>query len=286
MLVVFNLGWERFDIDRKVSAGNHRLHNVVAEKNAGHFIIFNLASLGAGERIIDRKERRENARQKDPDFDTKVAAMRLVPEEKDRPMEEGVPNQKTIDFLRHYHAQVASPLRSDEKFKAYRDAAEMLAKLKAHGHDLAVAFTGASKEAEQKLKLARTLDYFGDKVYGRDSLEHDKDDLTSRAIYRHAMWKSRAEPDESIIVSDSADGICDGKAVRPLALIGYVDPYLAEDEIDIRIREMREAGAHFAVVGGNHVSSIPDFILSNRGLRNFRESDDRGHKPWAEYGAQ
>lgn len=284
MLVVFNLGWERFDIDSKVSLGNQRLNGVAAEKKAGHFIIFNLASLGAGERIIDRKERRENARKKDPDFDRKIAAMRLVPKEKDRPMEEGAPDQKTVDFLRHYHAQIAKPLHRDENFKAYRDAAEMLARLKARGHDLAVAFTGASKEVEQKLKLARTLDYFGDKVYGHDSLEMDKHDLTSCAVYRHAMWKSRAEPNESIIVSDSADGICEGKAVKPLALIGYVDPYLAEDAIDVRIREMREAGAHFAVVGGNYVSTIPDFILSNRGLRDFRESDDRRHKPWAEYG--
>ncbi len=247
MLIVFNLDWQRFNIDRQVSAANRKINALAEEKKAGHFIIFNLASLGAGERIIDRV-----ARQHDQ---TPVA-------------EAGRPDPRAIDYLRRRHWRIARDLQKDNNFKAYRDAAEMLAGLKSRGHRLAAVFTGASAVAEQALKWARALDYFEDRVYGYDSLKSRRDDLTSKGIYLQALKENKTAPADSIIVADSPEAIEESVVLKPMAVAGYLDPYLKDTEIDRRLAEMRQAGAGYAVVGGHSVSSLPDYLWGRRRLQS------------------
>lgn len=262
MLVVFHLGWDRFDIDQKVAAANRKISDIARDKQAAHMMIFNLASLGAGEIIIDRQERIENARKNDPDFDSKLKALGVDDVSYERPP------ARAIDYIRRRHWRIARDLGHDNQFKAYRDAAEMLLTLRTRGHQLAAVFTGASKDAQLGLKRARALDYFEDHVYGYDSLKSGNHDLTARGVYLHAMKMQKTAPADSIIVADSAEGIEDGVSLKPMALAGYLDPYLDNAAIDLKLAEMRQAGAAYAVVGGHAISSLPDFLFGRRQLKS------------------
>lgn len=255
MLVVFHLGWDRFNIDQKVAAANRKISGIARDKQADHLMIFNLASLGAGEIIIDRQERIENARKSDPDFDSKLKALGVDDVSYERPP------ARAIDYIRRRHWRIARDLGHDNQFKAYRDAAEMLLTLRTRGHQLAAVFTGASKDAQLGLKRARALDYFEDHVYGYS-------DLTTRGVYLHAMKMQKTAPADSIIVADSAEGIEDGASLKPMALEGYLDPYLDNAAIDLKLAEMRQAGAAYAVVGGHGISSLPDFLFGRRQLKS------------------
>lgn len=194
MLVVFHLGWDRFNIDQKVAAANRKISGIARDKQADHLMIFNLASLGAGEIIIDRQERIENARKSDPDFDSKLKALGVDDVSYERPP------ARAIDYIRRRHWRIARDLGHDNQFKAYRDAAEMLLTLRTRGHQLAAVFTGAS--------------------------------------------------------------------LKPMALAGYLDPYLDNAAIDLKLAEMRQAGAAYAVVGGHGISSLPDFLFGRRQLKS------------------
>lgn len=266
MLVVFHLGWDRFDIDQKVGAANRKINAIARDKQAGNMMIFNLASLGAGEFIIDRKERHEKSRRQSPGFDAASEDAATDNESRERPPE------RVIDYIRRRHWRIARDLGHDNQFKAYRDAAEMLSALRTRGHQLAAVFTGASKEAEQGLKRARALDYFEEHVYGYDSLKSGNSDLTARGVYLHAMKMQKTAPADSIIVADSAEGIEDGVSLRPMALAGYLDPYLDNAVIDLKLAEMRQAGAAYAVVGGHGISSLPDLLSSRRQLKSTIDS--------------
>lgn len=292
MLVVFHLGWDRFNIDEKVSAATRKVNGIAKDKQAGNFMIFNLASLGAGEIIIDRKERLENARKSDPDFDAKLAEKGVV----DKDVNYQRPHTRTVDYIRRRHHRIARDLGHDEQFKAYRDATEMLTALRSRGHQLAAVFTGVSKEAQQGLKLARALDYFEDHVYGSDSLQSRREGtitlggllgtklipdlelrasteamLTSSNLYRHAMKMQKTAPIDSIIVADTPEAVEAGVTLKPMAVAGYLDPYLENKEIDRRLAEMRSAGAQYAVVGGHGISSLPDYLHGTRRLQSQRD---------------
>lgn len=264
MLVVFHLGWDRFNIDQKASAATRKVNGIAHDKGAKHFMIFNLASLGAGEIIIDRKERLENARKSDPDFDAKLAEKGIVDEDVNYVR----PPERTIDYIRRRHHRIARDLGNDEQFKAYRDAAEMLSALRTRGHQLAAVFTGASKEVQQGLKLARALDYFEDHVYGSDSLHGRAGAMNTLDLYLHAMKMQKTEPVESIIVADTPAAIEQGVGLKPMAVAGYLDPYLDDKETTRRLVEMKQAGAGFAVAGGHSISSLPDFLMGRRRLKS------------------
>ncbi len=292
MLVVFHLGWDRFDIDQKVSVANRKINGIAQDKQAGNMMIFNLASLGAGEIIIDRKERIQKSREKDPEFDSKLAERGVSDVSYERPPE------RTIDYIRRRHWRIARDLDHDNQFKAYRDAAEMLSALRTRGHQLAAVFTGASKEAEQGLKRARALDYFEEHVYGYDSLKDTKtlqtagqmyrhamsmlalnpqtatsaeDTPTAGALFKHAMKMQKTAAVDSVIVADSKQAIKDAVALKPMAVAGYLDPYLGDREIDQRLVGMYEAGAQYAVVGGHGISSLPDYLHGTRQLQSQRD---------------
>lgn len=262
MLVVFHLGWERFDIDQKVSAANRKINDIARDKQADHMMIFNLASLGAGEIIIDRKERLEKSGG-DGDIYTGQASSYERPPE------------RIIDYIRRRHWRIARDLGHDNQFKAYRDVAEMLAALRKRGHQLAAVFTGASKDAELGLKRARALDYFEEHVYGYDSLKTGTNDLTARGVYLHAMKMQKTAPADSIIVADSAEAIEDGVSLKPMALAGYLDPYLDNAQIDQKLAEMRQAGAAYAIVGGHGISSLPDVLASRRRVKSTLDAVNR-----------
>lgn len=262
VLVVFHLDWDRFDIDQEVSDANRRINDIARDKQAGHMMIFNLASLGAGEYIIDRRQRMESACKNASAQDGSAVAQGADDVSRERPSE------RTVDYIRRRHWRIARDLGHDNRFKAYRDAAEMLAALRTRGHQLAAVFTGESKAAEQNLKRARTLDYFEDRVYGYDSLKSNDTDLTARGVYLHAMRMQKTVPADSIIVADTAEAIEDGASLKPLVLAGYLDPYLDDAKTDQKLAEIRQAGADYAVVGGHGISSLPDVLLGHRRLKS------------------
>ncbi len=233
MLVIFDLDWKKCDINDQVAAANNEINGLAGEKGVGHFISFNLASLGAGERIM---------------------ALRYDKE----------PDRNIIDELRHHHWHLAKGLEENSSFRAYRDVAEMLSGMKSRDYRLATVFTGAADVAAEALKRARIIDYFEESIYGYNSTLGNN----LSAVYRHAINMEAARPSDTIIVSDNPETISDVRFLRPKATIGYVDPHRETGETSIKLRDMEAAKANYTMVGGY---SVPWFCDLIRG-RGFSKS--------------
>jgi beta-phosphoglucomutase-like phosphatase (HAD superfamily) len=228
-LLMFNLDWPRFDINDQVAQANHKINDLAKEKGAGFFVLFNLSSLGAGERIT---------------------ALHTPAEKK--------PDERTLDYLRRRHWRIARDLGKDSKFKAYRDAAEMMAELRSDGHRLAAVFSGSVGTVSEELKRARILDYFEDSVYGADSVDPSGGKVSIPVIFRQAM-KGRPSSDV-IVVSDNPQTISDVRFLGPRATIGYLDPHGEESETRQRLKELEGTKANYAVVGGASIPWICNII--------------------------
>lgn len=132
MLVIFNLDWNRFAIGQQLAEAHHYLEDMVEAVGLTGKVIFNCASMGAGEKVLH------------------FAA-------KDRKIE-----REALDYLRWHHHQVKTALRADEAYNANRDVSEMLHTLKRGGHKLAVVCGESTGGLESQLKDSRTLDFFED----------------------------------------------------------------------------------------------------------------------------
>jgi beta-phosphoglucomutase-like phosphatase (HAD superfamily) len=226
MLIVFNLIWDKFNVDALFGAATRRMNALAVEKGVGHHIIFNMASLGAGERL--------------------VGMPRFAGQE---------PPARVMDYLRRRHARILRDLNKSETVKAYRDAAEMLDTLKKSGHRLAAVHDGPTDEAESHLKKARMLDYFGDAVIGRDRVTaRSRMDV---ALYLEAMRQCAAIPKDSVVVADRPKAVSAAAPLRPRAVAAYLPPYLEEDKITSRLKEMAHAGASYAFCGGYNIAALP-----------------------------
>ena len=241
MLIIFNLSWDNFDIDARAGAATRRMNGLAAEKGAGNHVIFNLASLGAGEWVTDAvKPKKEEER----------------------------PAARTMDYLRRRHWRMLRDLNRDETVRAYRDSAEMLAILRRDGHRLAAVHTGPTGAAETQLQRARMLDYFEDAVYGYDRRPKGAWDLTARGLYMAALRDGKTPPHEAMVVADTPEAIEDARPLKPGVVAAYLNPYQGADSIGARLKEMKASGADYAVCGGHSIANLPDHVFGRRALQS------------------
>jgi beta-phosphoglucomutase-like phosphatase (HAD superfamily) len=228
ILFVLSLDWPRFSISQQVSYANRSMQEKVCEAGLSKNIIFNCASLGAGERILPF---RGNETDITPDI---------------------------LDELRYEHHKIVENLRSEVHFQANRDMLEMLSNLRASGHQLAAVATSDTGKLEKLLEDTRARDFFDDSVYGYDRVsEHLKNDYTLASLFITAVMNGHVDFKETLVVADMPETIEDAVPIQPLAVVGYVDPYVPWNEQSVRIKEMEAAGANYTAVGGHTVINIP-----------------------------
>lgn len=233
MLFMFSLEWEKFSIANVVVEANHYLEELSNDLGLSDRVIFNCASLGAGEWITGNK---------------KKSALPPIPSE-------------TLDYLRWHHRQVKEAIRLSTPFIANRDMTEMLKNLKGNGHELAVISATRTEKIEDALIETRTRDYFGVNVFGYDKLpSHLRGDFTLAALYKTAINSLDADIEESFVVADTPEAIQDAVPLDARAIVGYLNPYVPEKEQALRLKEMEQAGADYTTVGGNTVSVLPIFL--------------------------
>lgn len=238
MLFVLSLDWHRFSISEQMIEANKFMSGMTEKLGVSPRIIFNFASLGAGEKLLP--------------FASQNNAM---------------PEDDTLDYLRWHHHQIVGILRQDEPFKANRDLSEMLKILKGEGHQLAAVFPSRTCQLEELLERARTRDYFEDKVYGYDRRSDDLlANFTLASLYTTAINGADTDFSDSLVVADTPEAICDAVPIHPLAVVGYIDPYVSWDKQGVRLKEMEQAGAHYTAVGGHNVTALP-WYLSGRAKR-------------------
>lgn len=235
--MIFNLDWKRFDIESQVSAANARMAELTEKANLTNYMIFNLASVHAGEWITS--------------FDPDV----------------GNVSNRTVNFLRRMHYRVKRSLDKDKSYRANRDALEMLDKLKSRGHNLSAVWSEETKTLEESLKRSRSLDYFGDEVLGGDSVSAQRG-VSMKEMYHAAIARQKASPHDVIIVADNPWGISEAKAIQPFAVFGYVNLGQKWNAIAHHMKELEKAGADFAIAGGHTVSIMPDLLLHERLLHS------------------
>jgi len=247
-----------------VSAANQMLSGIAKSKKIDHFVIFNAASLSAGETIINSPERLKRAREADPDFDQKALEKGLSKEDLDQLST--APDERTMDYIRRRHWRIVRDLSRSDDFKAYRDSAEMLANLKRQQHQLAVVHTGPTRDLEQDLKRSRALDYFEDAVFGYDRLPKTESDLTYCGLYKEVMRNQKTAPQDSIIITDTPEGVEDAQPVRPRVIAAYLTLHKDKTRVTDRLKEMSEAGADYAFSAGYHVANLPENLFGRRAL--------------------
>lgn len=236
MLIVFNLALERLDIDKQVSNANARMANLVSQLGLGNTLYYNLASMGAGElRISFPWQNNED-----------------IPE-------------RTFSFLRRMHWRAKRGFLKDHNARLSFETREMLLNLKKK-HTLVAVWTGSSHEAQERLKQTRFLDFFGDNVVDYGDAPENYGDKTSVGLYREAFRRMRTSPCDTIIVSDTPQGVEEARIVKPLAVVGYVASSQELDEKGHQYRALEQAGADHIVIGGASVCALPDYIYGKRQL--------------------
>lgn len=238
MLFVFNLDWKRFSISDVVVEANNYLEKLCKELDAAEKVIFNCASLGAGEWVLGNKKDKETGLTK---------GNGLSPD--------------TLNYLRWHHHQVNRVIRNSVPFVANRDMTEMLKALKTQGHELAVVGTTRTENIEDDLIATRTRHYFDGNVYGYDKvLPRLRGNFTLAALFATAIDEGDSNYEEALVVADTPTAIQDASPLGTRAVVGYLDPYVDWDEQTIRLKEMDDAGANYTAVGGHTVSVLPIFL--------------------------
>lgn len=231
MLFMFNMDWARFDIRERVVEGNQYLERMTKELGVDNRLMFNCASMGAGEWVLGTKRGNEP-----------------IPED-------------TLNYLRWHHHQVLEAIRASNEFQANRDFSEMLLTLRSNGHTLAAVGTTKTDAIDEALRRTRTREWFDGHVFGYDRRpDRLLGNVTLAALFATAVDALDTDYEEALVVADNADAIADALPLQPRAVVGYVDPYIEDRDIDSRLREMVDAGAHFTAVGGHTVTALPWYI--------------------------
>jgi len=232
MLFVFNLDWKRFSIGNLVVEGNSYLEQLSENLKVSERVIFNCASMGAGEFLLGATNKQND----------------------------DIPSE-TLNYMRWHHLKVLESIRESIPFVANRDVTKMLQTLKNGGHSLAVVGTSRTDNLEETLKDTRTREWFGTNVFGYDRLlDRLKGSFTLAALYSTAIDTIDIDYEEALIVSDDATAIQDAVPIQARAVVGYLDPYVDWDEQTIRLKEMKMAGANYMAVGGHTVTNLPWYI--------------------------
>lgn len=254
MLFIFNMDWARFDIAKQVEEGNKHLIEMTKAMGVQERIIFNCASMGAGEWILGSKKNSDD-----------------IP-------------QDILNSLRLHHHKILESIRKSIEFQANRDFSEMLQTLRANGHVLAAVATTKTDKIDAALKKTRTHDWFDGHVYGYDRRPNRLlGNVTLSALFATAVDELDTDYEEALVVADNPEAIIDACPLQTRAVVGYIDPYIEEREIDRRHKEMVDAGAHFMAVGGHTVTALPYFIsgqaeqVTREQLRNIRNMGQNLH---------
>jgi beta-phosphoglucomutase-like phosphatase (HAD superfamily) len=232
MLFVLSLEWQRFSISEQVVVANRFMSDLTDQLGVSKKVIFNCASMGAGERLLPFAQEKN-----------------VMPED------------DSLDYIRWHHAKVLETLRADNTFMANRDFLEMLLTLRSHGHQLAAVLPSKTSALESLLEEAHARDFFEDAVYGYDRRNDDvSGNLTLAALYATAIKLADANYEDSLVVADNPTAIQDALPIHPKAVVGYLDPYIEWDVQSQRLKEMQMAGAHYTAVGGHTVTNLPWYI--------------------------
>lgn len=235
MLFIMNLDWSRFAISDVVVEGNAYLEKLAASLSVQGKISFNCASLGAGEFLLPYAEGDLGKNE--------------------------MPKDDTLDYIRWHQQKVRKAMAGNMRFKSNRDLTEMLSNLKKDGHEVATVATTSTEHIEHWLKESRVRDYFDNNVYGYDRRSQEYGgNLTLSGIFATVIKARDANYEETLVVSDDAEGIADAVPLETRAVVGYLDPYVPWNEQTVRLKEMDEAGADYSVVGGHYVRALPFFL--------------------------
>lgn len=223
MLVLFNLEWKDFDIDHKVERASKSLATLINAMGAGHYVHYDLTSLGAGEKIFW----------------------------KSTPPEKRI-SSEALNLIREQHADILRDLDGDSHYRDYRDTAQTLRYLRANRHTLAAVFEGDAAECDELLRRARLREYFGEQVYGLDSFQRMRPGLAQ--LYNQVIDKNRVDPDDAaiyrnydnfaIIVDHTVEGVRTGRVLGTPAL-AYISKACPDSEIAERGERMVQAGAFY-----------------------------------------
>ena len=244
MLMIFNLGWERFSIGPAVAEANGFMEDMAKAVGVSERVIFNCASLGAGEWVLGRGGKKK----------------------------EDIPKD-TLDYLRWHHHRVLQSLYANDQFRLNREASEMFRTLHRSGHRLMAVFTGPTQVLEDGLKDFRCLEAFGDDVIGYDRLSGNRSyDTTYVGLYREACTRARTEPQETMIVADNPEGVEEGRRIKPQAVVGYVCSAERDSNKDAQIKVLEQARPDYTLIGGASVASLP-FLFAARAQQRAERVD-------------
>ncbi|MDD3021841.1 MAG: hypothetical protein PHX61_12810 [Alphaproteobacteria bacterium] len=245
MRVVLLLDWSRVNIAQQVSKANHRMDEMTREVGLAKKVVFNLASLGAGEWMTD---------------------MAWLPNEE--PDEQKKLNQSKLDMLRRFHWRVKQQFEDDIKVRENRETREMVSGLKQRGHTLTIVWPAPDEilDTVVKLKDARALDFFEQQL---------NDVIDGRAVGHHEGALDRrlgmaiTNPRETIIVSDFPEGVESAKKLRECAVVGYVPSNQDFDQKGLQLKALASAGADYALIGGYTVSAVPDMLARKQIMKKI-----------------
>lgn len=207
MLVILNMDWKAYDIHDKVMDHTRRLEDVVKNFNASHYVQYDLASIGAGERVFF----------------------------KSTPAEQRVPGP-ILDEIRRHHESARKALNEDKNFQRYKYLAEVLRDVRAQGLRLAAVYNGAADEGDSVLKKAHLRDYFDLQVYAVAEI-FGRVSNVSCDLYELIMEHNRVFPKETMIVDVTSEGVSAG-ATTGARVAAYVP---IETETDDKVAKAMES---------------------------------------------
>ncbi len=238
MLAIFNLDWNRFSISEQVAEASIFMADLARDVGLGNRVMFNCASMGTGEHVL-------------PFAEGELA--------------EDV-SSDALNYLRWQHHHVREALKQDPDYRLNFETREMLSFMRKAGHVLVAVFTGATRDLEKGLEQARCRDVFEDHVIGYDRLTAKRrwsEDLTSAGLYRQAGNIGRHPLYDALIVADHPEGVEDARAVKPQAVVGYINSSETDANKDRHIKDLESAGADYTLIGGHAVACLP-FLFEAR----------------------
>ncbi len=231
MLFVFHLSWPDYDVNAPISEANHRLETLAKAEGLDHRVQFNCASLQGGEVLIGTPGAR--------DQDEQIDRLRF-------------------DSMRRFYERELKILGKDRTYVTYKELGTSLKTLRRDGHAVSAVGLYPRKSVEVMLEEGRIRDFFEDAVFGLESLEKWVPDDTSLGMICMAAFKAGKAPrDESVVVSDTAEGVRTAKMLHPRSVVGYVPSYVGYLENGPSIRKLEKAGADITVSNEVDLASIP-----------------------------
>lgn len=231
MLFVFHLSWPDYDISAQISRANQNLAQIAKAEGLDAQLQFNCASLGAGELRTGTPGARKD----------------------DQPIE-----TLKMDSIRRFHRRELGVLEQDGSYRAYKELAVALKTLKGNGHHISAIGLYPRRSMEAMLEDGHIRDYFEDAVYGIETVEKWAPEESSLSrVYIAAIRDDHSPTDESVVVSDTVEGVKVGKLISPRSVIGYVPSSVAYQQNGPSIRKLEKAGADLTVSTEADLSSLP-----------------------------